>query len=525
MESVLRMATAPLELDGLLAELLDAIRDLMEVDTAAVLLLDRSAQHLVAAAAKGLEEEVRQGVRIPLGKGFAGRVAADGKPVVYDRVDHTNVVNPILREKGIRALLGVPLWAGDGVVGVLHVGMLTDRRFNENDVELLQLIGDRVGLAASARITEIERVAAAALQRDAIPAVLPLLPDLELAARFVPNEGGAVGGDWYDVFTPPSGGLYVIMGDVVGRGFQAAVVMGRLRSALRSYALDGADPAEVLGRVDRKVLHFEQGMVAAALCAKFDPSFEHLELSCAGHPVPVLARPDRPTTVVDVPPDPPLGVRFGVRRTTSAVEMSPGSLMCFYSDGLVERRGRTFDEGLRQLCESLVAGPAESICATVMAKLVGSDPPEDDVALLAVRRRTHADINALDLTLPALPDSLRDIRRAVGRWLAMAGATPEDTTDLLLVVGEACSNVVEHAYGPGGGTISVRMELRSPDVLVTVCDTGTWRPTRGRNRGRGLTLIETCSDELHIDRGPAGTELHVRRRLGRGGAASGQEVP
>ena len=126
-EAVTDAALAHLGVEELLVELLDRVRELLSVDTAAVLLLDQSAQFLIATAARGIEEEVRQGVRIPLGKGFAGRIAAQKRPVYLAQVDHSNVLNPILREKGIRSLLGVPLLAGGNAIGVLHVGTLTPR--------------------------------------------------------------------------------------------------------------------------------------------------------------------------------------------------------------------------------------------------------------------------------------------------------------------------------------------------------------------------------------------------------------
>jgi signal transduction histidine kinase len=138
---------ARLELEELLATLLVRTRDLLGVDTCAVLLLDEEANELVARAAVGIEEEVEQGVRIPMGRGFAGRVAAERRPVILDDVDHADVLNPILREKGIKSMLGVPLLVGGEAIGVLHVGVLYHRRFTAEDEELLQLVADRVAVA------------------------------------------------------------------------------------------------------------------------------------------------------------------------------------------------------------------------------------------------------------------------------------------------------------------------------------------------------------------------------------------
>jgi signal transduction histidine kinase len=146
-QAVTDVALAHLELDELFAVLLPRIRDILGADTCAVLLVDEHAGELIARAAVGIEEEVEQGVRIPIGGGFAGRIAAERRPVVLDDVDHAHVLNPILREKGIKSLLGVPLLIGTEPLGVLHVGTLTHRRFTRNDVELLRLVADRVAIA------------------------------------------------------------------------------------------------------------------------------------------------------------------------------------------------------------------------------------------------------------------------------------------------------------------------------------------------------------------------------------------
>jgi anti-sigma regulatory factor (Ser/Thr protein kinase) len=305
-----------------------------------------------------------------------------------------------------------------------------------------------------------------------------------------------------------------VIGDVVGRGLVAADVMGRLRSALRAYALLGGDPAEVLGRLDQQVQHFEPEMMATVCLAMFEPSLERLHLSSAGHLPPVLALPDQPAVLLDVPSDHPVGVPGGRRRRTTTITVAPGALLCLYTDGLVERRDTPLDAGLQRLCESVVAGPVDSVCAQAMARFVGDDPPGDDVALLALRRQDSGEVGPLDLVLPALPWSLRDIRVAVRRWLAAVGAAPRAVADLLIAVGEACTNAVEHAYGPAGGTVTVHMELQLPDVLVTVGDTGRWRPPRGAGRGRGTLFMRNCSDDLRIDHGPTGTHVVIRRRLG-----------
>jgi signal transduction histidine kinase len=160
LQSVTDAALAHLRLDDLLAALLERTREILEVDTCAILLLDEGTNELVARAALGIEEEVEQGVRIPVGGGFAGRIAAEKQPVVLDDVDHAHVLNPILREKGIKSMLGVPLVVEGEVQGVLHVGSLVPRTFEKGEVELLQLVADRAALAIEhARLFEAERAA------------------------------------------------------------------------------------------------------------------------------------------------------------------------------------------------------------------------------------------------------------------------------------------------------------------------------------------------------------------------------
>ena len=513
-ESVTDAALAQLSVDDLLAELLGRVQGLLQVDTVAVLLLDVHAEQLVATAARGLEAEVRQGVRIPVGRGFAGRVAAEKKPVILSQVDHTTVLNPILWQHGIRSLLGVPLLTSGKVVGVLHVGTRGARQFTADDVRLLQMVADRVASAIQARQVEAERAAATMLQRSLLPARLPVVSGLEMTARYVSAEREGVGGDWYDVFVPPSGGLCVVIGDVVGRGFVAAEEMGRLRSALRAHALFSSDPAEALNRLNQQARHFERSrMMATVQLAVLEPSLGRLHVSSAGHLPPVLAVPGRPAGIVDVPSDPPVGVPCALRRHSTTINLPAGASLCFYTDGLIERRETSLDVGLKRLCETVVAGPVESVCTNIMGQLIGDNPPADDIAVLVLRRQHISEIDPLELVLPAQSWALERIRDAMRPWLSAVGAEPRVVADLLIAVGEACTNVVEHAYGPEGGIMTVCLELQLPDVVATVRDMGRWPFPGEGGRGRGRLLMRHCADDVRIDRGYAGTTVVIRRRL------------
>jgi anti-sigma regulatory factor (Ser/Thr protein kinase)/putative methionine-R-sulfoxide reductase with GAF domain len=512
-ETVTHAGLAHLGVEELLVELLDRVRNVLNADTAAVLLLDGPNEQLVATAARGIEEEVYQGSRVPLGRGFAGRIAANRRPATIEDIADADVVNPVLRENGVRSLLGVPLLAGGELLGVLHVGSIALRRFTDKDAELLQLVGDRIALAVVAAQTDAERKASTLLQRSLLPQRLPQVPGLDVAVRYIAGGGGTVGGDWYDLFTLPSGRVCIAVGDVVGRGVRAAAVMGRLRSALRAHALGSqGDPGLVIELVDRQLRHFDPGEMATAVVAVVEPSFDRIHLSSAGHPAPLLAAGDGEARYLDVAPDPPLGVAGRTRRRTTTVDLPPGAVVCFFTDGLIERRGRRLEDRLELLRQVVRVATAEEVCTTVMGRLIGLEPPGDDVALLAVRR---ADSRAepLEVTVPAVPSALSEIRAAVRRWLADVGASAADVTDVLLAVGESTTNVVEHAYGPAGGAVSVRLELDGPDVVVTVRDTGHWRSPRGTNRGRGTLIMESTGDLVAIDRGAQGTEVVIRRRL------------
>ncbi|GIF01330.1 PP2C family protein-serine/threonine phosphatase [Paractinoplanes rishiriensis] len=386
LEALTDAALSRLEVSDLLDELLDRVRDLLDADTAAILLLDPHAGQLVATAAKGLEGEIRDGLRIPVGEGFAGRVAQRREPVVIAELTAADVVSPMLLDKGIRSLLGVPIFAAGDMIGVLHVGTFTARQFTPDDIHLLELAAVRAGVAGQIRAHKIEQATAVTLQRSLLPAQLPAVPGLQIAARYVPGHEFGVGGDWYDVFTLPTGWLGVVIGDVAGHGLRSAVVMGRIRSALRAYALTTDDPAQVLTLLDRKVHHFEAGSMTTALYAMISADRTTVRLSSAGHLLPVLAVPGRSTTLADMPVDAPLGIGHphGTRHTTT-LDLPPAALLLGYTDGLVERRDQIIDVGIKTLLDTVRPDDPETVCITVMSR-AGVDRPTDDVAVLAVRR-------------------------------------------------------------------------------------------------------------------------------------------
>ncbi len=520
-EAVTDSDLAHLSSEELLQELLDRVREVLDADTATILLLDDSGQYLVATASSGIEEEVRQGVRVRVGEGFAGRIAAQREPYLLKEVSSNTVVNPLLWRKGLRTLVGVPLLAEGKLLGILHTGTLREREFDEDEIEWLRVAADRIAVHVHSQLTTTERNAATALQRSLLPAELPRISGLDFGSRYVPAENLGISGDWYDVFSLPSGRVCMAIGDVVGRGLPAAMAMGRLRTAVRAHALDSEDPAEVLTKIDRHVRHFEQDLMATVAYAIWDSSLERVHLSLAGHLPPVLALPDEPSRLVtEAAVDAPIGVSSSTQsRHTTTVDVPSGASLFFYTDGLVERRHRPLDDGLRLLREAVRSGPAYLLCAEVMSKLVGSEIPADDIAVLAVRREASETPLKLDLEINAVPESLAEVRSELRRWLPSVGASEDDTADLLIAVGEAVANSIEHAYGPQGGKVELRLEATDRGVEIGISDTGTWRAPRGAHRGRGTQLMRQLCDEVIVDHDRTGTRVVLRKRLSEGESA------
>ncbi|MEV0570622.1 SpoIIE family protein phosphatase [Dactylosporangium sp. NPDC050588] len=390
LQAVTDAALSQLGLEDLLHELLERTLDILRADSAALLLLDHDGTELVAMATAGLDREPRHEVRVPIGHGFAGGVAVRGVAVAVERFDRdgsggTDFDAALLPER-TTSVLGVPMLSSGRVIGVLHVGTLQQRSFTADDIELLQLVADRAGLATEARRSHLDRAAAVALQRSLLPARPPAVPGLDVAVRYVPGAQVGVGGDWYDVFDLPSGHVGIVIGDVAGSGLHAAVVMGRIRSALRAYAMETDDPADVLTRLDRKVQRFEPDAMATAVYAVLDPDLGAVTMSNAGHLPPVLMAPDRPSRLLSIPPDLPLGAYRDAARRNTRLPLEPGEGLFLYTDGLVERRARGITPGLERMVRVLAAAASADVTCNVAMTLLDNAAPTDDVAVLAIRR-------------------------------------------------------------------------------------------------------------------------------------------
>lgn len=287
---------------------------------------------------------------------------------------------------GQRAL-SVPLVGADGTeFGVLAVAE-PGRGFSEADEAILAQLAQMASVALeNARLFEREQLIAETLQRSLLTDRLQSFPGAQLAARYVPGgDGSDVGGDWYDAFLVP-GGLAVTVGDVTGKGIHAAALMGQLRTALRAYALEGHDPADVVVALDRLLYGLDESRMATTVYGVFDAQWRTLTFASAGHPPPLLVAPDGTATYLEGALSLPLGVDACRRRVADTVAIPPGSTLLLYTDGLVEQRTRALDEGLDRLRAVAAAAPTdlEAFCDSVLdAMLPGGEP--DDVAVLAVR--------------------------------------------------------------------------------------------------------------------------------------------
>ncbi|WP_459717077.1 PP2C family protein-serine/threonine phosphatase [Actinophytocola sp. KF-1] len=365
LEAVTDSTLVEIELEKLVEVLLGQVPDLFEGGHGLGVVRGRERGAAGREGECGSGRRGFQGVRVPLGAGFAGRVARLRQPVQIDRVDSSTVVNPLLWEHELRVLLGVPMMTQEELVGVLHVGRTSACRFDDEDVELLRLVADRVTMAAVLHRSRSEQAAAATLVESLMPAqLLPRAPGWEVAGRYVPGAEIGIGGDWHDVFPLPRDRIGLVIGDVAGNGLPAAIVMGRLRSALRAYALEFDDPAVVLEKVDRKASHFERTVMATVGFLVVDTVNSTMDVASAGHLPPLVAIPGQEPGFVHVPVGLPIGFGLGVTgRGSTTADLPAGGLVVCYTDGLVERRGEPIDDGLERLRATLRSGSAEAVCA------------------------------------------------------------------------------------------------------------------------------------------------------------------
>jgi len=361
------------------------------------------------------------------------------------------------------------------------------------------------------RAREMEETALT-LQRSLLPRELPDVLGAELCGRYVPaSESLEIGGDFYDATALGDGRVVITIGDVAGHGVLAAAVMGQVRQAVRAYAFEGHPPAALMDRLDLLVSESDLAMTTC-LCGIFDPGTGVLRFSNAGHPPPLLRRANGTVERVMEALSHPLGVTLAHRHSEAEVRLALGDALLLYTDGLVERRGEIIDTGIDRLADLLASGfaSAADACGRIVDGL--DDGLLDDIAILAVARTPMAE-ETLHTVVHAHPNRLAELRRRLIAWLAAHGASHAEATDVVLATHEAAMNAIEHAYGPGDAEIVVTAGLRDGVVEVAIHDTGSWRESRSEHRGRGRSIMSALMDDVSIDTSPAGTTVHLRRRL------------
>lgn len=395
--------------------------------------------------------------------------------------------------------------------------------------------------AEQQRTTEAEQRYRAArdvvveLQAALMPTGLPVLPRADVAARYlVAGHDQAAGGDWFDAIPLADGRLALLVGDVVGHGVTASAAMGRLRAVIEELLVStGGDLVETLARADR-VAERTPAMRATTVCAGvLDPVTGAFRYSTCGHPPPLAVTLDGTHRFLPATGGGPLGT--GAAPSLATGELRDDEVLVLYSDGLVERVGRTLDEGLAGLARVAadaaanrvmpVAAP-ESAAARVCeqsVELLTRAGHDDDVTALAVQRRPAP--TTLRLDAAAGQSAVSQARRVLLDWLQALGASPRDQQSLELAVAELVANVVAHSYpADRPGRVRVCAELGADGTaLVEVSDDGRWREPRVAQQvgGRGLWLAGAMVDGLSLARaatagGPGvGTVATVRHRLRR----------
>ncbi|MGH3470995.1 MAG: SpoIIE family protein phosphatase [Nocardioidaceae bacterium] len=368
----------------------------------------------------------------------------------------------------------------------------------------------RLEAARSHREHEI----AETLQRSLLPKRIPSIPGVALAARYVPATSDVeVGGDWYDVIQLANGLIGLAIGDVAGHGLQAAATMGQLRMALRAYSLQDSSPAVVVAGVHRLARHLPLPEMATLIYLVFDPANGVMRFTNAGHP-PALVISNGTGRYLDDALSPPLGVTADDQFDEGRVQFPHGSTLLLYTDGLVERKGVSIQVGLDRLSELAVtyaSSDVDELCDHLLSYLGESDHG-DDIAVLAMRA-AQADLAPLSLRLRAEPRALAEMRQALRLWLRQSLVASADEGEIVVACGEACANVVQHAYAASPGLMEIDALRLGNTVEVTVRDRGGWRPPADRSGGWGVSLMEALMDSVVLERGVDGTTVKMSRRL------------
>jgi len=392
-QSVTDAALSGLGVDELADQLLRKIREVLEADSATLLLLDKTGTMLVEHTTVGAQTGEAT-IPIPMGRGIAGTIASTMSPIVAEDLSTYEVVRPWL-VRSMRSLMGVPLVYNGAVMGVIHVATRTRRRFTADEIEVAELAANRIAAALErASLYDSRSAMAQALQRSLLPSSLPEIDGVELAALYHPfSPDHEICGDFYDVYPHGEGTWGVVVGDVSGKGPKAAAIMGLVAHTMRALARYESRPSAVLTALNDTLLAAErmtdeQFCTACEMRLRSEPDHLRITLCLAGHPLPLLLRADGSVEEAGLP-----GTLLGSFRDPElhdvALDLQPGDALVAYTDGLVERRDVGIDEGQQELAELLSTCTelsAEGIVARISRELVERVSLDDDVAVFVIRK-------------------------------------------------------------------------------------------------------------------------------------------
>ena len=485
--------------------------------------VDEDRQLVNVTASRGYSDDVVEQWRdTPLDMATPGNQAVRRRALLFFesiaslRDEYPDVVEG-LADTGHASFLFVPLVAGRRAHGLLVASWAEPNALSSDERRFVQILA---GLTSDAlertRYFESERTIAETLQRSVLPTSLPRVPGVQMAARYLPGTAGLeVGGDWFDAIQLSGGKLGLVVGDVVGKGVQAAATMSQLRNALRAFSLDRLKPSSTITRVNRLAEEMLDSTFATIVYAVVDPATGTCRFTSAGHPPPVVVYPDGRTELLEGGRGLPLGAAADTRYGQGMVQLPIGGVLVLYTDGLVERRERPIDEGFELLRAAAASGPRDPdrLLEHLVERLVGTNERDDDVALLAVRLLAVAP-RPFELSVPSREESLDLVRDALRFWLEGTSLDRVDVHNVVLATWEACANAIEHARDPGSDFIGVHAEVTSSTVRVRVEDTGSWAPPADRvDRGLGLRLMHSLMSSVEITPSDRGTLVTFEKML------------
>jgi serine phosphatase RsbU (regulator of sigma subunit)/anti-sigma regulatory factor (Ser/Thr protein kinase)/CHASE3 domain sensor protein len=451
-------------------------------------------------------------------------VLADNRPLFFGSRDTYVNAYPgwasVLDVQGAGALAVLPARSDLRAIGAVELFYREPREFNEDERMLLELTAEQIGNALGhAYAREREHAAAAKLQESLLGPQM-LVDGVGHASRYLPAEATLhIGGDWHNVQRLADGRILIAVGDVVGRGLEAATVMGQLRSAVSAIALRCETPAELLVSLDEFADEIPGASSTTVALAFVDTARATLDYVCAGHPPPILVSPEGDARLLDNAVTWPLAI--GPERPPhigARVPFQPGSMVLLYSDGLVERRREPLDAGIERLVSAVKEywnAPLDSMCDQVLERVLQGHRRDDDIALLALRSPV-ATPNLFLMKIEATPAAVGRVRERLRGWLDEFELSPDDQLSVLVAVGEACTNAVEHAYASGRPNL-FRVEARREGNAITCCvtDTGAWKDNAARTaRGNGLAIMRELMDDVVVVRRNNGTSVTLTYRVG-----------